>query len=336
MIRSIITGCLVLLIGVGCQEAEQKQNPKTTQPNTVVKEHPGKALHDLYCGTCHQVPSPRELDKKTWKNHILVRMGAYMGIYNDNARYYDQVPDKWVEPGEGGERVMAANIYPKNPVVKRAQWEQIHDYIMQTAPDKTTGNPKALPIEKSLPQFKTHLIQPEYMPDSTLQPFVTAIEIDEAGKKMYAGFYKQGFVEMDSKGKFRDMIQDGVIGPVYISKDKGRLTVADIGSMGGSDRPQGLFYTGKSFSALKKRKYGLRLNRLQRPVHATWADLDADGDEDLLLCEFGYHLGEFAWHENDGKGNFTRHTLFPDDGAVSAAVHDFNADGLPEVTDTSP
>ena len=73
------------------------------------------------------------------------------------------------------------------------------------------------------------------------------------------------------------------------------------------------------------------LASLARPVQATEADLNGDGRKDLLVCEFGNQKGELAWWENSGNGNYTRHVLRPQPGAIKAYIRDANGDGLPDI-----
>lgn len=286
--------------------------------------HPGKNLHTLYCGSCHAIPEPGELDKKTWRDHILVRMGAYMGIYNDNTRYYDSVPSQWIEPGIGGQRVRAAGVYPTKPILSRQEWEQLRDYVISTAPDFTSGPAGMLPIAPNLPGFQAHVLQP----DTNRQPLVTAVAIDTQAHQLYAAFIQQEILRVDPQGKILSRFE-GLTSPVQILPRPEGLSVIDIGSMGGSDTPQGKFLTAKGLDGL--RKPATRLQELQRPVFAEYGDLDQDGDQDILLCEFGYHIGELSWQEQTAPGRYTRHTLYADDGAVCARIHDFSGDGLPDL-----
>lgn len=56
------------------------------------------------------------------------------------------------------------------------------------------------------------------------------------------------------------------------------------------------------------------------------ADVDRDGDADVLACSYGIHT--IAWWENDGHGSFARHdvdTAFA--GAVFVAAADLDRDG---------
>lgn len=314
----LLFGLSVLLImACGGPAAE----PSAAAP---APKHPGKDLHTLYCGSCHAIPDPGELDKKTWRDHILVRMGAYMGIYNDNTRYYDSVPSAWAEPGIGGQRVRAAGVYPSKPVLTRQEWEQLRDYVLSTAPDQTSGPANLLPIAPSLPGFEAHILQP----DTARQPLVTAVAIDTQAHQLYAAFIQQEILQLDPQGKILGRFP-GITGPVQLLPRRQGLGVIDIGSMGGSDTPQGQFLAAKNLAGL--RKPATRMTELQRPVFAEYGDLDQDGDEDIVLCEFGYHIGELSWQEQTAPGRYQRHTLYADDGAVCARIHDFSGDGLPDI-----
>ena len=44
------------------------------------------------------------------------------------------------------------------------------------------------------------------------------------------------------------------------------------------------------------------LDSLQRPVHATFSDVDGDGEEDVLVSEFGNTTGSLSWFKNLGSG----------------------------------
>jgi hypothetical protein len=58
-------------------------------------------------------------------------------------------------------------------------------------------------------------------------------------------------------------------------------------------------------------------------------DLNNDGREDPVVCEYGHMLGSAFWLENTG-GKYERHPLLEQPGSVSVASDHFNNDGIPD------
>jgi hypothetical protein len=70
---------------------------------------------------------------------------------------------------------------------------------------------------------------------------------------------------------------------------------------------------------------------LMRPVHMAVADLNGDGREDMVVCEFGYIKGELSWWENKGNGSYEKHVLRSMPGAIREIIDDNNRDGRPDI-----
>ena len=79
----------------------------------------GEALAKVYCASCHQFPEPQLLDKASWNNAVLPRMGYMLGIYDDKL-----TKDSLIEKGPGGKLVEAANIFPEQPTIALETWEK--------------------------------------------------------------------------------------------------------------------------------------------------------------------------------------------------------------------
>ena len=73
------------------------------------------------------------------------------------------------------------------------------------------------------------------------------------------------------------------------------------------------------------------MDSLQRPVHATFSDVDGDGEEDVMVSEFGNTTGSLSWFKNLGSGKYKKNVLRAMPGAVQTALHDFNKDGKPDI-----
>ncbi|HET9825569.1 MAG TPA: VCBS repeat-containing protein, partial [Chitinophagaceae bacterium] len=72
-------------------------------------------------------------------------------------------------------------------------------------------------------------------------------------------------------------------------------------------------------------------DHLRRPVQITSADLNNDGKEDYIICEFGNLIGALSWMENMGDNKFARHILRATPGAIKVYVNDYNHDGAPDL-----
>jgi hypothetical protein len=95
----------------------------------------------------------------------------------------------------------------------------------------------------------------------------------------------------------------------------------------GSGRKIGIASDGK----LQQTIVDPSINQLQRPVQLTTVDLNKDGKEDIIACEFGFLTGALSWFENKGAGKYDKHILRPLPGAIKAIVEDYNHDGLPDI-----
>ena len=279
----------------------------------------GEELSKTYCTSCHLYPEPSLLDKKTWQNHVLVRMGAFLGIFNDNVRYYDEMPKQWLEPGYGGERVLAAKIYPEHPLISRTDWEAIVQYYLTEAPDRLVS-PGVQNLAAEIPGFRYKAIQSR----SHMLPQITSIDFMD--DQIVAGVYNTGVYFIDPKGKMKDSLSfAGMIVDVFA--DDNEMLFADIGSRYGRDLPMGKLYL-KDYSSKQVRH---AFDSLQRPVHINKADLDNDGDSDIVVCEYGFMLGQMVWYENIGEDEFNVHVLHNDDGAIRTEIRDFDGNGFKDI-----
>lgn len=72
-------------------------------------------------------------------------------------------------------------------------------------------------------------------------------------------------------------------------------------------------------------------DHLGRVADARPADLDGDGDLDIVVAEFGYHRGSLLWLEQVAPLRFERHELLSGAGAIDAPVADFDGDGVLDI-----
>jgi hypothetical protein len=72
-------------------------------------------------------------------------------------------------------------------------------------------------------------------------------------------------------------------------------------------------------------------DKVERVTDVRAADLDGDGDLDLVVAQFGYEQGKVIWMENIGGGTFAPRTLLGLSGAIHAPIADLTGDGRPDV-----
>lgn len=73
------------------------------------------------------------------------------------------------------------------------------------------------------------------------------------------------------------------------------------------------------------------LRGLRFPIHAYFADFDGDGQDDLLVEEFGKSEGALSWYQGNAGTFEHRHIIFDGAGTLASLIKDFNGDGRPDV-----
>jgi len=236
---------------VHCSDEKQ---PATTQPTattsapttpTPTNLSSGEELAKAFCTSCHLYPAPDLLDKKTWANAVLIRMGAFLGIYQNGNQYVDKVPAQWIEPGVGGQRVMAANIYPNQPVITVEEWKKIAKFYIDNAPATLPNSNPKRNIKIGIPFFKSSTFSQK----KDIAPVVQAMAFDADGKKVYASEFQGGIYEFDARGMTLDYFPANAH-IVDIKADKNQFSTLDMASRYGSDNPKGVLNISK-FSKTK-------------------------------------------------------------------------------------
>lgn len=299
--KNLVPVCLLILFFLACHST-----PEPTRS--------GAELAKIYCSSCHQFPDPGLLDKKSWEQHMLPRMGYMLGIYPK-----PEFRATLIENGPGGARVEAANIYPKSPTLDLDQWKAIQAYYLAEAPEQLKL-PKPLPITKDLRRFIARI------PDTRLSPPSTTLVKFNADGSLYLGdahtkslLHFSPDLDLLKMGKVRE-------GAVHVHEQAGNLWITNMGSFSPTDAA-----TGEVVVFPAQGPPAVAIKDLQRPVHTSYGDLDQDRQEDLVIAEFGKWTGRISWWRRGVDGRFAATTISNRSGAIKTYLRDMNDDGRMDV-----
>ena len=303
--------CIVIILS--CNLHSKGQSKTATSP--VSK---GKQLAAQYCQSCHLLPDPSLLDKKTWETGALPGMGPRLGIFYYGDRVY---PSLRQDPD------VDKHYYPSQPVISYLQWQEIIDYYTAEAPDSLPGQNRPVPIKMGLPLFKARIPSLHYR-----FPVTCLVQGDSLDQGFYIGdMLRNKIYRFNNKLVAVDSVKTP--GPVVGLNSKGsQLLACNIGMLNPNDGKHGsALYLDRNRQGKMVADTHPLFDSLKRPVRITPADLNGDGKMDYIVCEFGNTAGALSWMENLGNGSFRRHVLRNEPGAITAYVDDYNHDGKPDI-----
>ncbi len=267
----------------------------------------GEALSKIYCVSCHQYPEPGLLDKATWRDYVLPRMGYLMGIYDQkNTR------QALLEQGAAGELLAKANVFPENPTIDTAILNKIAAFYLKSAPERLelpTYQKPSIGLNNFRVQIPNYRLSP---------PSTTLVKFSENGG-LYLGDANTKALYLFDEALKLQKAANLKEAPVWLQEIRNVQFVTAMGSFSPTDAPSGTLY-------LINDALQLVLPTLQRPVHSEIADLNEDKKADILVCEFAKWTGCLAWWENQGNAQYVKHILRNKPGAIKAYVRDFNQD----------
>ncbi len=295
---------ILLIINILCAcDADKNAPPKPSNLS-------GKQLAELYCGSCHLQPAPDLLDKTTWVKSVLPEMAFYTGIRPIHDKMFQMSPDDVTA-------MIRTGVYPAKPMLAQEDWQKIVDYYRTEAPDSLPKQVQKIPIIPKLSFFEVRTLS-----NSDIS-YVSMLKMDTVNHSFYIGHRNKLFVEnYNPMFKKIDSIQiESPISDIFIqNKDKYLL---QMGIMDPNETHKGKFskYSAQNVSTTL-------IDSLQRPVHLSVVDLNQDGIEDYLICNYGNLTGKLAWY--DGKTQ-QENVLKVAAGARNTIIRDMNQDGLMDI-----
>jgi FG-GAP-like repeat len=289
-----VSGIIFIWLFFGCNDSQQSVNEKNIQQ--------GFKLSKKYCGSCHLFTGPDLLNKVTWAEHVLPKMGNLIGFRRFASDYIavsDSTNDLTLE-----------------------EWRNIVRYYVSNAPeDLPAAKLSARNIEMQLSDFRVE------MPHTGIKnPATTAMLVDAKDKNILFADGLSEYCYTLSGGSLQDSVKIG-IGVSNLRNEDAGLLALSMGVLYPSDARLGKL----AMVPRNSRKAITLMDSLRRPVHANYVDLNGDSLEDVVICEFGNTVGQLAWFRQKGHQKFSKHILRALPGAVRTEIFDFNRDGLPDI-----
>jgi hypothetical protein len=304
---------------ISCSNIQRNKSHNHVPVESITK---GKALAITYCQSCHVLPDPSWVDARTWQNGILPNMGPRLGIFHYNQKTY---------PSFRFDGNLSKGYYPEKPLITDEDWQHIIDYYTSVSPDSVSMDQhRQHPIQnKSLKQFEAISPPVKYPVPATC--FVKINELDSLEPVIITDAHKQMIYGVNRNLEYADSIKTK--GPVVnIELNNGGWVTCNIGILNPNNGKFGSAEAIKTTSGKNmKGDSTVLFDHLRRPVQVTPADLNHDGKEDYLVCEFGFLEGSLSWMENVGNDKYIPHVLRPLPGAIKAYVQDYNNDGLEDI-----
>ena len=289
-----LAGIIFIISLASCNDSQQSANEENL--------HQGFELSQKYCGSCHLLPEPDLLNKATWAEHVLPKMGTLIG-FRRFASDYIAVSD-------------TANG------LTLEQWRNIVRYYVSNAPEELLDSESSTrKIKMQLPNFEIE------MPGTGIKnPATTTVLIDAKNRNLLFADGSTEYCYTLSGKSLQDSVKIG-IGVSNLYKQDTSLMALSMGVLYPSDAKSGnlVMLTDSSRNMIRL------MESLQRPVHASYADLNGNSLQDIVVCEFGNTVGQLAWLEQIAPLKFTKHVLRAFPGAVRTEIFDFNKDGLPDI-----
>jgi len=270
----------------------------------------GEELAHQYCGSCHLFPEPELLPKERWENGVLPQMSWRLGIRNDKVDPFEGAPyDERIA-------VIKAQVFPTQPVIPDTAWRKIVTYYLDNAPASPSLPDNRKPVALNLQQFE---VEPLSV-NQNQKPGVTLLQWDSSRQEIIlADAYNQLF-RLQSDGKVASVYgTDSPVTSLY-QLPSGEEFWTKVGYINPNSRQQGVVYHKKG------NRFSMVADSLYRPVHTNVADLNGDGKEDFIVCEFGHQLGRLSWHEQTAAG-YQQHVISSVPGAIRTHITDWEEDG---------
>ena len=309
----VLLTAILSLVCIGCSRkpvARDESSVASVVPELARDDTPIEKQVELFCGACHPVPPPSDFPKHAWREEVqqgydLYFQSARVGnlrvpLFNEVLKYFEDLAP-----------VELAPLLPS-----------------PSEPDS--------PLEFREESFGTNTIAHSIA-------HINAVDDDErtsllvtdmrSGDVLWGTFQPTG-IEFRHLAKLRSPAH---IEPSDLDADGERdFVIADLGDYPPADHDLGRVIWLRPISGGSEYEAITLLESIGRISDVQPSDLDQDGDQDLLVAEFGWRrTGAIRMLENkgadpSGESGFISHTIDERHGAIHVPTYDINEDGKPD------
>ncbi|MDD7885438.1 VCBS repeat-containing protein [Flavivirga sp. 57AJ16] len=292
----------IILSSTSCQNKEKKT------------ERNGKVLAEQYCISCHIFPEPDELNKKIWKEKILPKMGYMLGLRGlspEEENSFQDIPSGKIE--QENSPYLAA----KEPLLSMEDYQKIMDYYLDNAPAELVfKNPfENLPV--------TNFFEPKEIFLNVPYPSTTIASFLSPGKLIVGDFHSGQLMQLNDRFEItvRLNVKKAVLQFQEVDDSYWATVFGDF--IEGTDAPTGMMIR---YPKDTSKPAEIPIDNLKRPCHADFVDLDGDGQDDVVISEFGKYTGGLSWWKNE-NGKYTKNNILDLPGAIITEILDWDNDG---------
>lgn len=285
---------LLLILGSSCTPSKEKRVA---------------TLYNSQCASCHILPAIEDVPKHIWDEGVLPEMAARMGIIDNGNDPYANLSFQ-----EQGAR-MKSGVYPSRPLISKVDWEDLRNYILSLAPDSL---PKQN-LETTTKELSQFIPTPLDL-DGTKGTFITFLAYNNNDHAIVTADLSGNIKKTVPKlVDIKEILQIGQPITSYIERPDYSYTTS-VGYLNPSEIPRG-------YLQIENEKEIKRLPFvLHRPVHTLVEDLNGDGTDEVVICEFGDLTGALSLFVKIDSLNYRKEVLLNAPGTIRTIAKDMNGD----------
>ena len=278
-----------------------------------------RAEIDHFCGDCHTTPPPTAIPREGWYSEV--ELG--FKLYEESGRTDLTLPKR--SEVVDYYRRHAPESMPSPPLASEngpspIEFKPTHHAMAAISPDQPHSVPSGISNVQWYDQANTHLLSRSTLMLCDMRVGIVQ-EAHFEGQSLI--FDRRALIPNPSNTTLTDLDNDGVAD--YL--------VADLGSFLPEDHAKGqVLWLRESQESSDKFETTVLMDGLGRVTDIQAGDFNQDGQQDLLIAEFGWRLSGHVWQLlhtgiKNGIPQYKKQLIDDRHGVVHIPTADFNGDG---------